>query len=316
MTTSHRTRIAALCLVVAFVLQPVRHAQAQADADAFAAVAANYAIYPDITYFTAGGVDLKLDVYRPGGDGVRPTLVYYHGGGWTSGSKESSMMNFLPYLQQGWAVVNVEYRLARQALAPAAVEDSRCALRWVYRNARQYGFDLDAIVLSGSSAGGHLALITGMAPDSAGFDLACPGNRSRVWTSGENNTEALRVAAIVNWYGITDVADMIGFQSGPSGPFTDAWLGNNPNRQELARQVSPLSHVRPGLPPVMTIHGDADPVVPYSNARRLQQALNEAGVPNELITVAGGGHGGFSGAVMVDNFRQIRRFLESHGIGP
>ena len=155
----------------------------------------------------------------------------------------------------GWTVVNVAYRLADAAHAPAAVEDCRCALRWVYRNAEQYHFDLDKLVVTGNSAGGHLALATGMLPESAGLDRQCPGNRRRTWSTGTTSTEELKVAAIINWYGITDVVDLIERAPGRSGSFTEAWLGSSNDRKEVARRVSPLTYVRQGLPPVLTVHG-------------------------------------------------------------
>ena len=65
------------------------------------------------------------------GAAPNPTLIYIHGGGWVGGARESSWLQLLPYLDAGWSVVNVSYRLARISLAPAAVEDCRCALRWV-----------------------------------------------------------------------------------------------------------------------------------------------------------------------------------------
>ena len=100
--------------------------------DAFAKVRhifGNYRVVPNITYLTANNWEAKLDVYQArGAPASSPTLIYFHGGGWTGG--------FLPYLEMGWNVVNVEYRLAKVSLAPAAVEDGLCALRWVYRNAK------------------------------------------------------------------------------------------------------------------------------------------------------------------------------------
>ena len=281
----------------------------------FVHVANGYSVIPNITYLTAGGVDLKLDVYQPrGGTNPNPTLIYFHGGGWTNGSKEGSALTFLPYLEMGWTVVNVAYRLADAAHAPAAVEDCRCALRWVYRNAEQYNFNLDKLVVTGNSAGGHLALTTGMLPASAGLDRQCPGNRRRTWSTGTTSTEELKVAAIVNWYGITDVVDLIDRTPGPSGSFTEAWLGSTDDREEVAKRVSPLTYVRPGLPPVLTIHGDADPIVPYSHGVRLHQSLEEAQVPNELVTVPGGGHGGFSDAENVRIYAAIRDFLSTHDV--
>ena len=270
---------------------------------------------PNITYLRAGGWDLKLDVFQPrAATAPRPTLIYLHGGGWTSGSKESSALTFLPYLEMGWAVVNVEYRMADVAHAPAAVEDCRCALRWVYRNAEQYNFDLDKLVVTGNSAGGHLALTTGILPASAGLDRPCPGNRRRTWSTGTTSTEALKVAAIINWYGITDVVDLIHRTPGPSGSFTEAWLGSTNDREEIAKRVSPLTYVRQGLPPILTIHGDADPSVPYAQGVRLHEALDEAGVPNTLVTVPGGGHGGFTYAEQVRIYAAIRDFLSTHRV--
>lgn len=281
--------------------------------DRFVAVAGGYRLVPNVTYHRADGRDLRLDVYQPlQSTSPRPTVVYYHGGGWTNGSKESSALTFLPYLEMGWAVVNVQYRLADVAHAPAAVEDTRCALRWVYRNAEPYGFDTDKIVLTGNSAGGHLALITGFLTASAGLDRQCPGDRNRAWPNAATSTEELEVAAIVNWYGITDVYDLAHRPAGASGNFTDAWLGSRPDRDEIARWVSPMTYVRSGLPPVLTIHGDADPIVPYDHATRLHEALDAAHVPNRLLTVAGGGHGGFTVQQNVAVYRELRSFLAAH----
>jgi acetyl esterase/lipase len=195
----------------------------------------------------------------------------------------------------GWNVVNVEYRLARVSLAPAAVEDCLCALRWIGANVSKYGIDVNRLVVTGDSAGGHLALTTGMIPESAGLDRECPG------------APLPKVAAIVNWYGITDVADLL---DGPNRKgYAVAWLSSMQNRSEIASRVSPLTYVRPGLPPIITIHGDADPTVPYTHALRLKEALDHAGVQNQLVTIPGGKHGGFTPEERVRIFTAIREFL-------
>lgn len=307
-----------VCLILSLEAFPVSQTViAQTVNSEFVQVANDYLIFPNITYIRASGEDLKLDVYQPREmTGPNATLVYFHGGGWTSSSKESVSLAFLPYLEMGWTVVNVEYRLANVAHAPAAVEDGRCALRWIYRNAEEYGFDLNAIVVSGTSAGGHLALTTGMLPESAGLDRQCPGNRRRIWYSGTTSTEELKVAAIVNWYGITDVVDMLDRPPGPGGSYTEAWLGSAIDRLEIAARVSPLNYVRQNLPPILTIHGDSDLSVHYSQGVRLHDALEEAGVPNELVTVKDGGHGGFSNTEMVRIYRHIRGFLQLHNLEP
>ncbi len=260
-----------------------------------------YRIYPNIRYLTVDNYELKLDLYilqntpRP-----NPTLIYVHGGGWRAGNKEKVYPAFLPYLEMGFSVVNVEYRLAPIFLAPAAVEDCLCALRWVIKNAKEYNFDTDKIVVTGHSAGGHLALTTGMLPASAGLDLPFP------------DEEELKVAAIINWFGITDVGDLL---DGPNRkPYAVAWIGSRSNRYEIAERVSPINYVRQGLPPVLTIHGDADQRVPYTHAARLHEALNQAAVPNELLTIFGGRHGRFSPAEKRKIYEVIRSFLIKHDL--
>jgi acetyl esterase/lipase len=255
-----------------------------------------YTVIPNITYLTANNYESKLDVYRRRDEsGPKPTLIYIHGGGWVGGTKEQSSMALMPYLEMGWNVVNVEYRLGRVSLAPAAVEDCLCALRWVAAHAKDYDFDTARLVTSGDSAGGHLSLTTGMIPEGAGLDRICPG------------VPLPKVAAIVNWYGITDVADLL---DGPNRKtYAVAWLGSMPDRVEVARRVSPLTYVRAGLPPILTIHGDADPTVPYEHAVRLQDALKQAGVPHELVTIPGGHHGGFTPDERTRIYVAIRAFL-------
>ena len=258
-------------------------------------------IQPNIRYLSADNYELKLDLYiaqdtpRP-----NPTLIYIHGGDWRAGNKEKVYPAFLPYLEMGFSVVNVEYRLAPTFLAPAAVEDCLCALRWVIRNAKEYNFDTDKIVVTGRSAGGHLALTTGMLPAEAGLDLPCP------------EYEELKVAGIINWYGITDVGDLL---DGPNQKaYAVAWIGSRPNRYEIAEQVSPINYIREGLPPVLTIHGDADNKVPYTHAVRLHEALNQAAVPNELLTISGGRHGRFSPTERLKIYEAIRSFLIKHDL--
>jgi acetyl esterase/lipase len=273
--------------------------------------AGEYEMIPNITYATANNTELKLDLYLPRDRSVPlPTLILFHGGGWVAGQKERNVLWLLPYLSMGWAVVNVEYRIAPYSLAPTAVEDCRCALRWATYNAQRYNLDASRFVLTGTSAGGHLALITGMLPAQNVFDRQCPTNDSTRWAKGTE--PEMKVAAIVNWFGITDVADLI---DGPNAKhYAIEWFGSMSNRQELARQVSPLNHVRAGGPPVITIHGDQDNVVPYSHAAQLHAALDKAGVPNQLVTIRGGKHGGFNRQDFVNGFAAIREFLRKNNV--
>lgn len=299
--------VIALVLVLFSASRVMRAQVTDSHYDRFVQIANSYQVDLNVTYRTVNNWDAKLDIIRPRQSSTpTPTVIYFHGGGWTQGSKDGGLMAALPYLEMGWTVVNVAYRLAAVSLAPAAVEDARCALRWVYRNAKQYNFDLNRLVLTGNSAGGHLALITGMLTQDAGLDLGCPGDRG----PGPVNTDPLKVAAIINWYGIADVTELL---AGPNRrAFAVMWHGSLPNREQIAAQVSPLTYVRPGLPPVLTIHGDADPTVPYRQAVRLHEALEKAGVANQIVTVPKGGHGGFSMEESSKIYAAIRSFLMKH----
>jgi acetyl esterase/lipase len=180
------------------------------------------------------------------------------------------------------------------------VEDCLCALRWIAANAKLHHFDVSRLVVTGDSAGGHLALTTGMIPESAGLDRQCPG------------VPLPKVAAIVDWYGITDVNDLLDGANRRS--YAVQWLGARTNRDEIAKRLSPLEYVRAGLPPVLMIHGDADPTVPYQHSLRLKAALDKAGVPNELFTVPGGHHGGFTAEQYVQVYGAIKQFLKKQGL--
>jgi len=288
-------------LLFLLLLSVICRAQVSESARWAASAAGEYLIYPDRVYGVANNYQLKLDVWqKQEAKEPVPTLIYIHGGGWIFGDRTGATLQFLPYLQMGWNVVNVEYRMASASLAPAAVEDCRCALRWVVQHAAEYNIDTNRIVLTGHSAGGHLSLTTGLLTPQAGLDNQCFG------------TETLKVAAIINWYGISDVADLI---AGPNlKNYAVQWVGSQPERAAIAKRVSPLTYVHAGNPPVFTVHGDADPVVPYSQAVRLHQALTQAGVKNELVTIRGGGHGGFTSEQLQDAFAKITAFLTEQGV--
>jgi acetyl esterase/lipase len=288
----------------AFALVPSSRADAQRpteDAASFTAfLATGTQVNANITYLTASGVDLKLDVYRPRGTEPRPTAVILHGGGYRINStKEAFALNVIPWLHMGWNAVNVEYRSSGHALAPAAVEDVRCALRWVTQNAKEYNVDPNRIVITGQSAGGHLATLAGILPESAGLDRRCPGR------------EPIKVAAIVDWYGPSDYTVLV---DDPARDYALSWIGPQQNRMDVARLVSPLTYVRPGLPPLLHIHGDADPTVPYDQGVREVEAMKKAGNVAELFTVPGGRHGNFPRDQVLKIWSTIEAFLAKNGL--
>jgi acetyl esterase/lipase len=311
-------------LVIALLLVVAVTASAQLPPTAsFAAqLASQYQVASNLTYRTASNQQLKMDVYyRRGVTTPQPTLVYIHGGFWVAGAKETAILGLVPWMEMGWNVVNVEYRLGVatdvSTLAPAAVVDCFCALRFVAGSAAAYNVDVNRIVVTGESAGGHLALAMGMIPENAVSASAdCAGAApARGAAAGPVVLPPMpKIAAVINWFGITDVPDVIDGKN--SQPAAVRWFGDLPNKMEIAKKVSPLTYVRAGLPPILTVHGDADPTVPYPEAVKLHQELAKVNVPNQLVTVPGGRHGNFTADERVKIYTTIREFLAKNGLGP
>ncbi len=238
-----------------------------------------------------------VDILRPKGpyQGKRPGVIVIHGGGWVRLSKDQLVASFcIPYLKAGFVVANVEYRLADVAPAPAAVEDVLRAAHWFRKNAGKYNVDRKRIVVTGASAGGHLALMVGMVSRKAKL-----GPRTKV-------------AAVVNFFGITDVGDQI---EGPNmREYAVKWVPEQPDRRMLAWRVSPIAYVRKGLPPILTIHGDADQTVPYEHGFNLTRQLRQVGVDAEMISIANGRHGLTHEKLVELHHDRVFEFLRRHRV--
>lgn len=234
----------------------------------------------NVVYTNVIGWDGLMDLYLPPKEkGLSPVVINIHGGGWNKGVKESQT-GFNTFFKAGFAVANIEYRLTGQATAPAAIEDVRCALIYLIKNADALNIDINKIVIMGGSAGGHLALMGGLLGNNHRFDKNCDG------------IENIKVAAIIDKYGITDVWDW-GYGKNITSKSATRWLGDKANNKSFAASVSPITYVDKHSPPIFIVHGDADPTVPYQQSVDLHKKLVQAGVKTEFITVDGGLHGKF-----------------------
>ena len=234
----------------------------------------------DVTYCTMDGIPLKMDILYPfTGYGPWPVVIYVHGGAWIGGSKLDPYGDIdLPALRQaGYMAVSVSYRLAPEYPFPAMIQDIKCAVRYLRAHAAEYNIDPDRIGARGSSAGGHLVSLLGLADESAGWDV------------GPYLNQSSRVQAVVDTYGPTDLSDPAFF-----GLFRNAINALFRSREltdELLASASPLTYISAGDPPFLILHGDRDEVVDLSQSQKLYDALVKAGIPAELIVVQGGGHG-------------------------
>lgn len=234
----------------------------------------------DVTYCTADGVALKMDIYYPtNAQGSVPAAMYVHGGGWTSGDKRSGAgaVDIPELTARGYLVVAINYRLAPRYKFPAQIEDVKCAVRFLRANAERYGINPDKIGAWGGSAGGHLVSLLGVTDASAGFE-----------GSGGYPEQSSRVQAVVDMFGPTDLTAL--FSRGGLQTLQQVFGITDPT-SDIVRRASPVTWVSSDDPPFLILHGERDDVVPVSQSQIFYERLVAAGVPATLVIVRNAGHG-------------------------
>lgn len=239
---------------------------------------------PGIEFAQVDGHSLKLDLHRPAAD-KPPVIVYVHGGAWRAGSREDVPVGGL--LELGFAIASVDYRLSTQARFPAQIHDIKAAIRFLRANAGELRLNAGRIAIIGSSAGGHLAALAGLTHHHAELE-------GKV---GDHLGQSSQVEAIVSFYGASNLQSILGqsteFGLGVRIPALKLLLGDLPEKTpRLARLASPVAHLDAKDPPLLMIHGDADPQMPLEQSKELQQACETAKVTCRLITLPGSKHGG------------------------
>jgi acetyl esterase/lipase len=241
-------------------------------------------VHRDLVYSEVQGTELRLDLYLPASRPA-PVCLWLHGGGWLRGSRTvRAAERLLPVAGEGVAIAAVQYRRSDEATFPAPLDDARAAVRWLRRNGSDLGLDVDRIGVWGASAGGHLAALLALCPDDR--DL------------GDSS-----VQAAVCWFPITDLTVRdTDVPEGPPPPFLTGppptpsnearLLGADSVRQvpDMARAASPVTHVHPGAPPFLFVHGDRDGLVPSEHSRALHRLLRVHGVETSLLLLAGANH--------------------------
>lgn len=235
----------------------------------------------DIVYTKINDWEGKLDLYLPEGKKDNMLVIYIHGGGWTHGNKEAEYEKIKIFIENGYTVANVEYRLAPQAAAPAAIEDVNCAIAYLLGNVKQYRFDPKKVVLMGGSAGAHLALLAGLQSHKPLFTAGC-------------TVKPFKVAAIISKYGPTDL--LTWEPATKPGSASATWVGKRGTDTAFLQSLSPFYSVSGRKIPVLFIHGDQDRTVPVEQSQKLYQKLKQLDYLTELYVVKDGKHGNF-GAV-------------------
>jgi acetyl esterase/lipase len=233
-----------------------------------------------VQYGLTGEIPLLLDIYHPEKPVATPTpaVVFIHGGGWSAGDKYPSQVSELA--KAGFFCVSINYRLSGVAPFPAAVEDCKCAVRWLRANAARYNVDPDHIGAWGGSAGGHLTLMVATTGSSAGLE----GN-------GGWPRQSSRVQAACSFFGPSDFVTWA--KTAPRmGEMENKFLGGTFARiPEVFARASPVTWVSADDPPLIIFHGDRDPVVPIQQSAIMHDAFTKAGLDSTFVTVKGAGHG-------------------------
>lgn len=239
----------------------------------------------DVEYSRVGE-RVAMDVLRPRATSTEkhPAIVLVHGGGFRAGRRESYLPVAARLAQRGYVAAAVSYRLAPRHQFPAPVEDVKAAVRFLRANAERYGLDSQRIGAMGGSAGGHLVLFLGLTGEAAELE-----------GTGPNREFSSKVNCVVNYYGPTDFTQSYS-KSVDAAQVLPLFLGGHLDQnRRIHQRASPLNWVTPNAAPVLSIHGTEDTYVAYEHSVWLTERLLGAGVPAELETISGAGHG-FKGA--------------------
>ncbi|MEO0447135.1 MAG: alpha/beta fold hydrolase [Verrucomicrobiota bacterium] len=271
-------------------------------------------VLKDLPYADNDNPRQALDLYLPRSRDAEkplPLLVFIHGGGWQSGSKDGAGRRLAPFLESGhYAGASIGYRLTDEATWPSQIHDCKAALRWLRAHAAQYHLDPDRVAVWGTSAGGHLVAMLGVTHEVDGLEGEL----------GSHDDEDSSVQAVINFFGPSELHTMNDDEdypstmdhNAPNSPESKLVGGPIQENLEISRNASPLSHVSEDDAPTLIVHGTKDPLVPFPQSLQLDERLDDAGVSSTLITVEGAGHGrGFPPRIQA----LIETFLAHHLLG-
>jgi len=216
----------------------------------------------DIEYKNVNGKSLQLDFYKPKNAGEKlPLLVYIHGGGWRSGKRQDYLVYLLAYAKKGYMTATVSYRLMKDSIYPACLEDVTDAMDFIFKNGDTLGYDTTRVAVIGGSAGGHLSLIAGYGWENSGTCNKIPKHR---------------VKAVVDIYGPVDLTTPYA----SSHPLVTSFIGYSyQEKPELYWEASPAKYLNSKLPPTLVFQGTSDNLVPASQSDTLKARLDRLGVP-------------------------------------
>ncbi|QDT04274.1 Carboxylesterase NlhH [Rubripirellula lacrimiformis] len=257
-------------------------------------------IQRDVVYGMGGDVELHMDIATPAeASQPVPCIIVIHGGAWRQGDKSSHITQIRRFAQQGYVSATVQYRFCPQFPFPAQVEDVKCAVRYIRANAAKYGVDPTQIGAVGFSAGGHLAMMLG----TMDAEDAMEGD-------GGNPDQSSKVQAVVSFYGPTlfTAHDL----NPRTAPLVHDFLGGTADeRPQAFHDASPRNYVTKGDAPMLLFQGTDDPLVPYTQAMVMVEAMTDADVPGRVEFLIDAGHG-WGGPDLDRTIDETTQFFDRH----
>jgi acetyl esterase/lipase len=286
-----------------------------------------------VIYKTVGGCRIKLDVHWTEDTVVRPVIFWIHGGALIGGDRTNIRKDQLDsYLEAGFAVVSIDYRLAPETKLPEIIKDVKDAYRWVRTDgAKRFYLDKNRIAVVGHSAGGYLTLMSGFCLNPRPKALVAfygYGDIDGAWYS-RPDPHYSQQPAVPKEEAYSVVGGPMISENAPGSRFRfylycrqhGLWpkevAGFDPDKDPKAFDpYCPIRNVTPNYPPTFLLHGDLDADVPYAQSVQMDKELEKNHVEHELITIRGGGHG-FDGARKREAkvgaaFERVLQFLKRH----
>jgi acetyl esterase len=260
--------------------------------DPLAEMAASIEPTSKVVYKTIGDQKLSLHVFNPkdfSPSDRRTCFLVIHGGGWAGGNPRRLYPYAAHFASRGMVGISLEYRLANAKTGVTVfdcVKDGRSAVRYLRQHAAELGIDPDKIVVAGASAGGHIAAATAL------FD--------GVDEIGDDTKVSCVPNALVLLYPVIDTSKK-GY--------------GNKRIGERWRELSPVDHVRPGVPPTILLHGTKDTTTPFAGAKAFYDAMLKAGNTCTLIANDGAIHSFLMTdlAAYEKSLKDIESFLAKNG---
>jgi acetyl esterase/lipase len=273
------------------------------------ALADEITVTPNLTYATVGDVKLQLDLATPKeGAGPFPAIVMIHGGGWQTGNRHAFREKMEEAAKRGYVAATISYRLTQPDAEtgkpkepfPAQIHDCKAAVRWLRAHAEEFKIHPNRIGVMGASAGGHLSLLVGLTAASDKLE----GELGYV-------DQSSRVQAVVNIFGPTDLVREYETAPGAVGFLKFLCNGTPDTARGTYETASPVKYVTRDDPPVLTLHGDKDQLVPLEQAQLLDERIKAVGGKHELVTLKEQGHG-FKGDAATEADKAAWEFLAKH----